>query len=319
MKRLLILIPLLALAACSDEPEGMDPAVHRADVQQWRSERVQSLTSENGWLTLVGLCWLERGSNSFGSADNAACKVDYDRMPALLGSFELRRQRGNFGVMFIASGNATVTHDGEPVTRKPMVSDQHDNTTVLAHDSLRFYLIERFGELGVRVRDTESPARREFKGMEYFPIDLAWRKVARFEPWPEPRGIPIINILGMRDEMRSPGQLVFEHDGREYRLTALAEANDPRWFVMVADETSGRTSYGAGRYIYVDAPYAPYPEPQVTVLDFNKVYNPPCAFTALATCPLPPMSNRLPLAITAGEKIYESEDAWKSEDMTDGE
>lgn len=303
----LILIIAAALGACSENPHAISAEDHRAEVQAWQQQRAEGLVSEDGWLSLVGLCWLEPGMNHFGSAANNDCHVDYERMPAHLGTFERSRD----GVIYIAPDSVTVTTlEGQPVSRLGMVGDHHDGTTVLAHESLRFYMIERFGDLGIRVRDLESAARQEFQRLEYFPIDTAWRKIARFEPYPEPQGIPIINILGMRDEMRSPGELVFEHDSEEYRLIALAENEDARWFVMIADATSGRQTYGAGRYIYVDPATALPGEQLVTVLDMNKLYNPPCAFTALATCPLPPMQNRLALPITAGEKNYASEEGW---------
>ncbi len=297
----------LMLAACGENPQDIDDAAHRVEITNWQEERAAGLVSEDGWLTLVGLCWLEPGMNSFGSARGSDCHVAYEKMPARIGNFE----RTPAGVVFIAANTGMVTTaDGSAVNRIGMVGDHHKGTTLLAHESLRFYMIERFGDLGIRVRDLESEARREFEGLEYFPIDKAWRKIARFEPYPEPQGIPIINILGMRDEMRSPGELVFEHDGEEYRLIALAEDDDSRWFVMIADATSGEQTYGAGRYIYVDPATALPGKQPTTVLDLNKLYNPPCAFTALATCPLPPMQNRLALPITAGEKNYASEAGW---------
>lgn len=296
------------LAACSESSFDITVEEHQREVEEWQQSRAESLTAENGWLTLVGLCWLEPGSNTFGSDDDAACRVDYDRMPARLGVFD-RDGEGNAVTFTVAEGIQVTTSEGEPVDSTNMIGDHHEGTTYLEHDTLRFYMIERFGELGIRVRDIESRARQEFAGLEYFPVDRSWRKIARFEPYDTPRHVPIINILGMRDDMRSPGELVFEHAGEEYRLIALADEGDSRWFIMVADATSGRTTYGAGRYIYVDPPQG-----DRTVLDFNKVYNPPCAFTELATCPLPPMQNRLPLAIEAGEKNYHSEDAWQASD-----
>lgn len=306
--RISLTLIVAALVACSENPHAISTEEHYAEVEAWQQQRAEGLVSEDGWLSLVGLCWLDEGMNSFGRASSSNCHVDYEKMPATLGSFERTRD----GVIFIASDTANVVDaDGETVSRVGMVGDHHDGTTVLAHESLRFYMIERFGDLGIRVRDLESDARKNFAGLEYFPIDKEWRKIARFEAYSEPQGIPIINILGMRDEMRSPGELVFEHDGNEYRLIVLAENDDARWFVMIADETSGEQTYGAGRYIYVDPATALPGEQPVTVLDLNKLYNPPCAFTELATCPLPPMQNRLALPISAGEKVYASERGWR--------
>ncbi|MDX1442727.1 MAG: DUF1684 domain-containing protein [Gammaproteobacteria bacterium] len=302
--RFFLFLLATGLAACGEDPLAISKEAHREQVLDWQLQREASLTRENGWLSLVGLCWLERGANDFGRADSSDCMVPYSKMPDTLGSFLVEDD----GIRFIPREDYTVTHEGEEVTAIDMRSDHQENTTLLAHETLRFYVIERFGEVGVRVRDLESPALQDFEGLDYFPVDIDWRKISRFEPYAEPRDIPIINILGMRDGMRSPGELVFEHGGEEYRLIALADEGDDRWFVMIADGTSGRTTYGAGRYIYVDPPVDGR-----TVLDLNTVYNPPCAFTALATCPLPPMRNRLDLDITAGEKTYHSEDAWQAD------
>lgn len=310
LQRIFSAFLLVALAGCGDDPLAISQEAHRAQLLEWRSQREASLSSETGWLSLVGLCWLEPGSNNIGRSVDNACHVDSPAMPEQLGTFLLEGDR----ITFMPHGDHLVTSEGRDISKIAMRSDHQPDTTMLAHDSLRFYVIERFGEVGVRVRDLDSPARRSFEGLDYFPVNMTWRKIARFEPWEAPKEIPIINILGMRDGMRSPGELVFEHDGREFRLTALADESDDEWFVMVADATSGRTTYGAGRYIYVEPP-----RDGRTVLDFNRIYNPPCAFTALATCPLPPVSNRLDLAITAGEKDHHSETGWKVDGSSTGD
>jgi len=138
-----------------------------------------------------------------------------------------------------------------------------------------------------------------FKGLEYFPLDQQWRFEARFEPYTSMKKIPIINILGMEDDMNSPGVVVFDVGGHEYRLDAVLEDGETDYFIMFGDPTNGKQTYGAGRFMYVKPPVN-----GVTVLDFNKSYNPPCAFSHYATCPLPPPQNRLPIAVTAGEFKY---------------
>jgi len=108
----------------------------------------------------------------------------------------------------------------------------------------------------------------------------------------------IMNVLGMASGETSPGAIVFTVDGQTYRLDALTEPDEPRYFMIIADKTNGKETYGAGRYLYVD----PADAGGHVVIDFNKAYSPPCAFTNFATCPLPPEQNRLPFAIEAGEK-----------------
>jgi hypothetical protein len=162
-----------------------------------------------------------------------------------------------------------------------------------------FYAIKRVDRFGVRVKDTNADARVSFKGLEYFPLDQAWRFEAKFKAYTPMKKIPIINILGMEEDMNSPGALVFDVGSTEYRLDTVLEDGETDYFVMFGDTTNGKLSYGAGRFLYVKPPVD-----GVTVLDFNKSYNPPCAFSHYATCPLPPQQNKLPLAIQAGELRY---------------
>ena len=164
--------------------------------------------------------------------------------------------------------------------------------------SLSFHVVKRGDRLGMRFKDRENPARAEFKGTDYDPADRRWVVSARFEPYEPPRRVPILNVLGMETEETAPGALAFEVDGREYRLQALKEKGEEQFFIIFADQTSGKETYGAGRYLYADPPGA---DGRVT-LDFNRAYSPPCAFTRYATCPLPPAENRLPLRVEAGEK-----------------
>lgn len=186
------------------------------------------------------------------------------------------------------------------VTTIDMVSDAKESPTVVSCGPLRFFIIERAGKLGVRVRDVDSPWRRNFRGLQYFPIDPDWAVEARFEPYEPQRLIPIVNVLGLEEDKVSPGALVFTRKGRQFKLDTVLESPESRdLFVMFADQTSGHDTYGAGRFI--DVAFAADGK---TVIDFNKAYNPPCAFNNFATCPLPPSQNRLELKVTAGEKNY---------------
>lgn len=265
-------------------------------LEQWKAKRVANLTSESGWLTLVGLYWLKAGDNSFGRAADNRVVLDHSALAAKSGTFKVN----NGAVTFVAAPGAGVTHNGAPVTTIVMTPDSAGEPTMLASGSLRFFVIERVGRLGVRVRDVNHPARTHFQGLEYFPANDAWTVDARFEPYPANKRIPILNILGMTEQMVSPGAIVFEKDGREWRLDTILEApDDEELFVMFADATSARETYGAGRFMYIPMPASGH----VTV-DFNRAYNPPCAFNEFATCPLPPSQNRLKMRVDAGEKKY---------------
>ena len=151
----------------------------------------------------------------------------------------------------------------------------------------------------MRVKDKESPTLRAFHGIENFPADPKWRVEARFEPYDPPRPVRVPNILGTVDTESCPGALVFEIDGKSYRLDPVVERGETDLFVIFGDRTNGHGTYGAGRFLYAAAPVGGR-----TVLDFNKAYNPPCVFTPYATCPLPPAENKLPIPIEAGEKAY---------------
>jgi len=267
-----------------------------ARIADWRAKRLASLTSETGWLTPVALYWLKDGENSFGRASDRAFSVDDAALAPDTGAFVLTDGR----VHYVAHSKA-MTYLGKPVTSLDLVSDTDEKPTELIAGSLHFMLIERAGHLGIRVRDSVSPNRLQFKGLQYFPAKDDWRIQARFEPYVPARSIAITNILGMTEPMSSPGAIVFEREGRSWRLDAIQEApGDQELFVMFSDATSGKQTYGAGRFLYVGLPNADRIE-----VDFNKAFNPPCAFTNFATCPLPPQQNRLTLAVDAGELKYE--------------
>jgi uncharacterized protein len=268
-----------------------------ARMADWRAKRLASLTSETGWLTPIALYWLKEGENSFGRAPGRAFPLDDAALTDDTGAFVLTNGR----VRYVAHASKAMTYLGKPVTSLELKSDADEKPTELVAGSLHFMLIDRAGHLGIRVRDSVSPNRLQFKGLQYFPVREDWHIEAHFEPYVPEHRIPIINILGMTEEMTSPGAIVFEHEGSSWRLDAILEApGDKELFVMFSDATSGKQTYGAGRFLYVGLPKADRIE-----VDFNQAFNPPCAFTDFATCPLPPQQNRLALAVDAGELRYE--------------
>ena len=271
----------------------------RTSVEHWRTERIAELTNDTGWLSLVGLFWLSPGDNTFGRAPSNTLVLDNPNLPDTAGTFTLAGDK----VTFTAKSGSGITHGGQPVGTIELVSDARESPTVVSSGPLRFFIIERAGKYGVRVRDLASPRRRNFKGLEYFPIATDWVFAAHFEPYEPQRHIKIVNILGLVEDMVSPGAVVFTRKGQEVRLDTVLDGPDATdLFIMFADATSGHATYGAGRFLH-----APFATNGRTVVDFNKAYNPPCAFNNFATCPLPPYQNRLKLEITAGEKTYAAE------------
>jgi uncharacterized protein (DUF1684 family) len=276
-------------------------AEHSA-VEQWRAARVADLTGERGWLTLVGLFWLDQGENTFGRAPSNRIVLEHPALPDVAGTFVLDTK----GVHFIAHPGSGITHDGQPVSTLDLASDTQESPTELASGSLRFFIIERSGKLGVRVRDMDSPRRRNFAPIDYYPINASWVFEARFDPYTPHHHIRIVNILGLEEDMDSPGAIVFTKDGHEWRLDAvLEEPTDQTLFVMFADGTNGEGSYGGGRFMRVPFPTSNPGGGETSHVDFNKAYNPPCAFNDFATCPLPPYQNHVALNVEAGEKSYQ--------------
>lgn len=288
---MLLLLALLALTTPS-----VAAADHRAEVEKWRADRVARLTAEDGWLTLVGLSWLNEGENAVGAAPSNAVVFPADRSPLLLGRIRVAAGKAHLDV----APGVDVAHDEKKVQSIDLVSDEKGEPTVLRHGTLTFYLIRRGDRLGVRVKDAAAPARKAFHGIDNYPISPEWRIDARFEPHAAGQTIAVPNVLGSVTNEPSPGAFVFRIGGREYRLDAIEEEGEAELFLIFGDRTNGTTTYGAGRFLYAPRPGAG----GRSVVDFNKAYNPPCAFTPFATCPLPPLQNRLPIPIAAGEKSY---------------
>lgn len=282
------------LVSCGREPQRIDANVYSKEIEQWRRQRVEELTSESGWLTLIGLFWLKDGRNTFGSDAANDIVLPKEEVPEHAGTFVL----SNGVVTFESPGQKGFTVDEQPVSTLQLKTDADAQATILRRGSVSFQIIKRGEKLGLRVKDKDSPARLNFRGLEFFPADLKWRIDARFEPYNPPKPMPIMNVLGMESAETSPGTVVFEANGKSYRLDAITEKDEPRLFMIFADNTRGKETYGAGRYLYVDPPDSA----GRVVIDFNKAYSPPCAFTNYATCPLPPRQNILPFAIEAGEK-----------------
>ncbi len=289
-------ICFLAVLRCTsvENNSPADPA-YVAEIQEWHNQRIKSLKKKNGWLTLAGLFWLKEGENTFGS-DSSNDMVFPAKAPAVIGTITLKDSSATIDI----KSGIQVFHDGKPVHSQLLKSDASGDPTILTLGSLSWYLIKRGDKFGVRLKDSEHPNLQAFTGVEMYPINPRWRVKARLEPYDPPKSIAIPTVLGTVLELPCPGALVFEIDGKTLRLEPVAEPGDDELWLIFGDATNGEETYGAGRFLYVDKPG----DDGTTFIDFNKAYNPPCAFTAFATCPLPPAQNRLPVKVTAGEKNY---------------
>ncbi len=271
---------------------------HQGEVEAWRAERLERLTRDDGWLSLTGLHWLQEGRSKLGSgADNEV------RLPAAVPAFfaTVELDAGELRLQLAEGVEATV--DGKVERQSVLAPDSTGSPTVVEYSSVLFYAIQRGDRIGLRVKDRAHPALAYFQGLDYFPIDTSWRLTARFEAYDPPKSVPVPNVLGTVGEQLSPGAVVFEHGGKSYHLDALP-GGDAELFLIFGDSTNGGETYGGGRFLYVPLADA---EGRITV-DFNLAYNPPCAFTPFATCPLPPLQNKLKVAIVAGEKKYAGSD-----------
>lgn len=267
---------------------------YEKDIEAWRKEREERLRREDGWLTLAGLYWLQEGENS----------IETD--PASNIALPIGGARDSVGIIDFHDGKAVLRVTGnEPV----LVDDAPTKTAVLRDDAaeagpslvkigaITFFVIKRGDQYGVRVRDANSPERQSFTGRKWFDINVDYRLRAKFVPHDPVRNISVVNTVGLLTPMDNPGYVEFSLHGQELRLEAFSEDDGELWFIF-KDATSGKSTYGAGRYLI-----ARLADDDSVDLDFNKTYNPPCVFTKYATCPLPPKENVLPIAIEAGEKV----------------
>jgi uncharacterized protein len=285
------------LLGCSPGQQETPDAAYVTAIEEWHAKRVENLKGPNGWLNLAGLFWLKEGMNTFGSGESNDIRFPEGKIAEQAGYFTLR----NGTVTMEALENSDISIKGSSV--KSIVAFHPDSSASVAprmeHGSLLWFVIKRDDQYGIRLRDRDSDGLRDFRGIERYPVDEKWRLKARFEKAEPGKTIDITNILGQTTPNPCPGTLVFEIDGAEQRLDAILEGG-PELFIIFGDPTNSEETYPAGRYVYVDPPDSE----GSTFIDFNKSYNPPCAFTQFATCPLPPRQNILTVPVTAGEKNY---------------
>jgi uncharacterized protein (DUF1684 family) len=293
----------LSLAAGSDSKSSDDQSSWQRDLLAWRAARATSLQAPEGWLSLIALGWLKEGDNSFGSAENSRVQITA-KAPAHIAV--VRLEKGALRLLPPAEGfPKDLLVDGQPAKEQTLLADDADKPSKLAIGTLTIIVIHRDDQFALRVKDLQAPTRVGFHGLRWYAPNAAYRVHARWIPYNPPKVLDIPTVLGTTTHMPAPGVAEFTLDGQVLRLEPVLE--DPKstdLFFILRDGTSKTTTYGAGRFLSTELPDHGVSQPGEVRLDFNRLVNPPCAFTAYATCPLPPPQNRLSVPIPAGEQRY---------------
>ncbi len=303
--RISILAVLLTVAlVLADDTSSAPRDVYSRSIAEWRAASEAGLKADDGWLTVVGLTWLKPGESRIGS--NPANEVVLPKSaPALVGTLRLASGKVIFKPAPGLAPNAA-TINNQPAREMELHPDIDPMYTRVAVGRVKFFIIKRNDDtgdkFGVRIKDNDSAARREFTGKKWFPVDPGWRVNAQYIPFDKPRQLTFNTVAGVKETDESPGYVQFQRNGKDYRMDAVVEDND-LWFIM-RDATSGKSTYAAARFLYTEMPRNGLKQAGPVMIDFNKAENPPCVFTPYATCPLPPPQNRLTLAVTAGEQMY---------------
>ncbi|HKD81227.1 MAG TPA: DUF1684 domain-containing protein [Candidatus Angelobacter sp.] len=284
-------LALLAFALCARfGASGVSP--YEKSVEDWRQKYEAKLRADDGWLTVSGLFWLHEGKNTFGSAAGNDVVLP-SPVPAAAGYFELH---GGKTTVHVNPGVA-ITMAGQPVETAELRPDSKVDRLVIG--DLTFFVHASGPRFGIRLKDKNSKLRKEFTGLRWFPIDARYHVIARFTPYASPRSVEIETILGDREKTELAGYVTFQLGGKEFRLDAEKQDDPEGLFIVFRDLTSRKDTYQAARFLDTDLP-----KDGTVEIDFNKAYNPPCAYNPYSTCPLPSPGNRMQIEIPAGEKRY---------------
>lgn len=278
-----------------------EPDAYVTGVETWRAERMARLQSDTGWLTVCGFHWLQSGENRFGSGDGVPVPLTDASLPAECGAFVVEGSGDGAVVRLVLADGVTAAVNDEPAeSGRVLTPDDPGPPDEVKIGRLTLWVAKRAGSHAIRARDPECRLRTEFAGIESWPVDPAARVVGRYVPFAEPKPLEVPNQAGYVDTTLFYGEVAFEYGGRAVSLRPIVGApGDTKLFFVFADETTGRETYGGGRFLYGDLS-----EDGTVVLDFNKAYNPPCSFNPYTTCSLPPPGNTLPVTVRAGEMAY---------------
>ncbi len=267
-------------------------------LEDWRRQRAVSLTTPDGWFSLVGLEWLQDGKTTVGSApDN---KVRVQHAPAHLAAFT---QQDGVVRVDIAPRQNGVLLNGQPATAATLKTDNPGAESVaLTAGPVRITVIRRGDRSYLRIKDAQAPGLLAFHGLHWYAPNPHLRVTATWVPTPGHAPLHIQNVLGQVTDEPTPGYAEFTIEGKTVRLLPVVEGD--ALFFDFRDGTSRTTTYGSGRFLVTARPSNGIDKPGTVTLDFNYAYNPPCAYSAFATCPLPTAENRLQVSIPAGEQRY---------------
>jgi uncharacterized protein len=297
------LVSILAALAASHVAAAPLPSVP-PDYIAWQAQRVESLTAEKGWLSLIGLHWVELGSAQTGSNKSTltvGSGVDQQiRLGAGPKKLGLLRRNATGELVFTAVAPVMVNGAPGPADVVLRTDANGATPTEISTGTLSFFAIDRSGKIGLRVKDSAAASRTGFKGLDYFAY-LAERKItARYIAYKTPRTIEIATIIGTVEPTPNPGHAQFTLDGKKYDFELLEGSDATHFFTVFGDKTNGHETYGMARFLAGEINV----KNKTVTLDFNRAYNPPCAFTEFATCPMPPASNRIASKVLAGERAY---------------
>jgi len=292
---------MLGYGSISVIAQGKAPASD--DVLQWRVERARGLSAPDGWLTLVGLDWLKPGMNSVGAAADNSIRLK-GHAPEHLGVIEV--QGSQLKLAAPKSGFPAFTYlNGQPAHEAALNPDDVKPTSLLTTENLSLVVLHRGDRYALRIKDAQAATRTSFKGLRWYPPNPAYRVTAKWIPFTPPHTEKIPTAIGTTLDMPAPGLAEFKMEGKTVQLEpVLEDPNSKELFFILRDATSRTTTYQASRFLYTGFPDHGLDQPGTLVMDFNRLQNPPCAYTPYATCPLPPFINRLAVSIPAGEQRY---------------
>ena len=303
----ILTVSLLAHLAVA-RPDGAQATITsaesewRQDLDKWRERRAQEIDAPDGWLTLIALDWLKPGANSLGAAADNQIRI-HGQAPDHIGLFTVAGKT----VQLLASQGGfppELTIDGQPAREGPLAVDGA-RPSLIAWHGLSMVVLDRGGRYALRIKDSASPTRKGFHGLNWYPPDPQFSVEATWTPFTPPHIEKIPTVIGTTLELPAPGIAGFTLNGQRFTLEPVLESpGDQMLFFILRDTTSTQSTYQASRFLHAPLPDHGLDKPGRLILDFNRLENPPCAYTPYATCPLPPERNRLPVAIAAGEKRY---------------
>lgn len=297
IKSFTILLILCSFSCGGSERTRDELSAFKKAELEWREECDQGMKKPTSWLTIAGLFWLDEGENTFGTGSENDIRLPEGSAPSYAGIFTLQKE----GIKVVAAEGAGITYNDSIIEAMMLQSDAEGKPDVIQLNDLKMWVIKRGDRYAIRLRDLNAPRYRNYHGLKFFPPREEYRVRAAFVPFPEPKTVKLATVVGTETEMPSPGYLEFRIGKKELRLDVFGEDPESKnLFIIFKDRTSGRETHGACRFLA-----SRVLDDGSVDLNFNRAYNPPCAYTPYATCPLPPQQNELSVPIKAGEKQYE--------------